>query len=100
MAMSLPVIVTNHSGLTAFATDNNSYLIPVDETTVDPYGYVEPDVDALIALLRRVVSNVDERRAKGRAGRATIAAVTPESVASLMSARVRDLVGRRGWFDY
>jgi glycosyltransferase involved in cell wall biosynthesis len=100
MAMSLPVIVTNHSGITAYATKDNAYLIPVDETTSNPFGYVEPDLHALILLLQRAYHNPDERKAKGRAGRATIAVITPEIVVSIMTARVRDLVGRRGWFDY
>ena len=100
MAMRLPVIVTNHSGVTAYATEDNAYLIPVDYTTPNPYGYVEPDVESLIVLLRRVYQHPTERKAKGEAGRATIAAITPESVVNRMSARVRMLVGRRGWFDY
>jgi hypothetical protein len=34
MAMGLPVISTNWSGLTAFMTEETSYLIPIDGLTV------------------------------------------------------------------
>lgn len=100
MAMMLPVIVTNHSGMTAYATDNNAYLIPVDNTTHNPFGYVEPDGNALVSLLHRAYRNATERRFKGEAGRVTMAGISPSYVANIMVARVRMLVGRRGWFDY
>ena len=100
MAMELPVIVTNYSGMTAYATDENAYLIPVNEAATNPYGYIEPDVDALVQLFQRVYQNPVERDAKAIAGRETMISISPEKVVNEMTARVRDLVGRRGWFDY
>mmetsp|Transcript_19482 Transcript_19482/g.36303 ORF Transcript_19482/g.36303 Transcript_19482/m.36303 type:complete len:640 (+) Transcript_19482:150-2069(+) len=100
MAMSMPVIVTNCSGITAYATDENAYLIPIDETVVDGFGFVEPDFEALVSLMRRVYEYPEERAEKGRAARKSAESISPSSVVSVMTARVRELVGRRGWFDY
>ena len=100
MSMGLPVIITNHSGMTAYATDDNAYLIPIDETFKDPYGYVEPDFNALVSLLKKVHSHPSERAVKGREGQKTMAIITPASVVNIMTERVRILMGRRGWYDY
>ena len=96
MAMRLPVIVTNHSGLTAFATEDNAFLIPVDGSVVNPFGFIEPDVGALVGIMRRVVASPGERREKGLAGRQTQEVMTPERVVGVMTARVRALLGEAG----
>lgn len=46
MSMELPVIVTNHSGPTAYATEENTYLLPV-LPELDSFGFGQPDVAAL-----------------------------------------------------
>ena len=39
MAMSLPVVVPNHTGLSAFCTHDNSYLVPVEQNKKDKIGF-------------------------------------------------------------
>ena len=55
MALELPVIVTNHSGPAAYATEASAYLIPVLEGVTDEKGFAIPDVEVLRQHLRQVV---------------------------------------------
>ena len=55
MAMELPVIVTNHSGPAAYATDISAYLIPVLDGVTDEKGFAIPDIQVLEQHLRQVV---------------------------------------------
>ena len=55
MALALPVIVTNHSGPAAYATESSAYLIPVLDGVTDEKGFAIPDVEILRHHLRQVV---------------------------------------------
>ncbi|MGE3808368.1 MAG: glycosyltransferase, partial [Gemmataceae bacterium] len=79
MACGLPVIVTGHGAALDFCTSEHGYFIPArlgrvkqkragDFETVDHPWLAEPDRNALTLLLRYVVQNAEEARAKGRAG--------------------------------
>ncbi|EYU19841.1 hypothetical protein ABFS82_06G082900 [Erythranthe guttata] len=88
MAMSLPVIATNWSGPTEYLTEENSYPIPivgVSEVEQGPFKghlWAEPCVDQLRILMRRVVMNRDEARAKGAKARLDmVRRFSPEIVA-------------------
>ena len=67
MSMGLPVIVTNASGPTEYATDDNAYLLRNDG--VDPRtGLATPSVPHLRTLMRRVVDarrDLDDLRKQG-----------------------------------
>jgi 2-polyprenyl-3-methyl-5-hydroxy-6-metoxy-1,4-benzoquinol methylase/glycosyltransferase involved in cell wall biosynthesis len=81
MALARPAIATRYSGNLTFMNDENSYLVDAGIATVEsgipnyPAGSVwaDPDLDQAAALLRRVVDRPDEARARGEAGRRTIA---------------------------
>lgn len=98
MSMALPIIITNYSGPTAYATEDNSYLIPILEEK-NSNRFVEPDVDVLVSLLQHVKSNPQEAREKGRNARLTMEALSPRAVVSVMADRLRELVQLRGWED-
>lgn len=73
MACGIPAIATDWSGPTTFLNHDNGYplpirgLAPADAGGVYGVGaqWAEPDADALVDLLRRVVQNPEERRRKG-----------------------------------
>ncbi len=83
MACGLPVIVTGAGPVLDYASDETAYLIPASraqfaeyrvgeiETLGRPWLF-EPDVDALVELLKRVASDRAEARAKGTAASAHI----------------------------
>jgi len=101
MAMALPVMVTNHSGPAAFATNENAYLIPV-LPKLDELSFAKPDTDVLANLFRQVVyesSAEGEFRAqqKGRAARNTMKDISPDSIVCKMNERIRYHAERRGW---
>ncbi|HLJ54022.1 MAG TPA: glycosyltransferase, partial [Chthonomonadaceae bacterium] len=77
MACGKPVVVTDYGAALDFANAGNAYLIPStlarasekrvgDIETVDYPFWAEPDVDALTAMLRRIVETPEEARARGR----------------------------------
>lgn len=74
MACGTPAIATDWSGSTAFLNQTNGYPLPISALVPakfeHPYytnaRWAEPDVDALIALLRHVAANKTEREARGR----------------------------------
>jgi glycosyltransferase involved in cell wall biosynthesis len=83
MAAGLPTIATAWSGLTAFYSAEVGYplkfqLRPVSEAgareipTYSGHCWAEPDVSELRRLMRRVVSEPDEARARGAAAQAVI----------------------------
>lgn len=98
MAMALPVIVTNFSGPTAYANDDNSYLIPVTRE-YDSAGYAIPDVSALGNLMRQVIidSKVGIAQAKGVKAREKMKEFSSSYVTDLMVQRIKTLVERRGF---
>eukprot|EP00808_Paulinella_micropora_P030718 g8517.t1 len=75
MSMELPVIVTNWSGLTAFATSETAYLIPAnslelaEEVEDGTHQWAVPDLDALRNLLRKCVLEPEEAKKKGKRAR-------------------------------
>lgn len=75
LAMGLPLIATLWSGPSAYMTPENSYalnhthLAPIPDGAFAGHLQAEPDARALAALLRHVVLEQGEARAKGAAGR-------------------------------
>jgi glycosyltransferase involved in cell wall biosynthesis len=98
MAMALPVIVTNFSGPTAYANDENSYLIPV-ANEYDQHGFAIPDVNTLKSLLKQVIidSKVGIAQTKGIKAREKMKEFSPSHVTNLMVERIKVLVERRGF---
>jgi len=83
MACVLPVIVTGAGSAVDYATDETAYLIPArqgqfaecrvgDLETIGRPWLFEPDVDALVELLKRVASDLPGARGKGMAASAWI----------------------------
>jgi len=101
MSMSLPVIATNWSGPTEFLTEDNSYPLPVDrmsEVMEGPFKrhlWAEPSEDKLRVLMRRVMDNLAEAKAKGRKAREDmIKQFSPEIVADIVADHIQNILGR------
>ncbi|XP_057472238.1 uncharacterized protein LOC130760790 [Actinidia eriantha] len=101
MAMSLPVITTNWSGPTEYITEINSYPLPVDvmsEVTEGPFKghlWAEPSADKLQVLMRRVISNPEEAKAKGRQAREDmINRFSPKIVAGIVTDYLLEILNR------
>ncbi|CAI9091401.1 OLC1v1026426C1 [Oldenlandia corymbosa var. corymbosa] len=99
MAMALPVIATNWSGPTEYLTLENSYPLDVDrmsEVKDGPFKghlWAEPSVQKLQNLMRHVMTNVDEAKAKGRQARKDmIANFAPEIVAEIVAENVQQII--------
>jgi glycosyltransferase involved in cell wall biosynthesis len=98
MAMGLPVIATNFSGLTALIDDVVAYplridgLEPVTFREYNPSGterWAKPSVEHLRSLMRRIFTNRDEAKRKGALAREKIVAnFNQERVASLILNRL------------
>ncbi|KEG09871.1 putative mannosyltransferase-like protein [Trypanosoma grayi] len=102
MSMALPVLTTNWGGSTAFATRENSFLIPVDGLEELPprsvYGYepgkkyAMPSVAGTAALMQYVLQHPEHAREVGRRARRSVEAnYTEEVVASQMVRRLREI---------
>ncbi|KAJ1407866.1 hypothetical protein B484DRAFT_403684 [Ochromonadaceae sp. CCMP2298] len=101
MAMALPVIVTNHSGPAAYATEQNSYLLEVLPTP-DATSYAVPSSSHLIQLMQQVVFDASqqggfEAQRRGRNARATMQQISPCYIVGQIAQRVRELIAVRGW---
>ena len=81
MAMGLPVIGTNWSGNTEFMTDENSFLIDIEnlvevkQNELESYighKWAQPSERHLIKLFREVYQNREEAKAKGTKARKDI----------------------------
>ncbi|HEV2764880.1 MAG TPA: glycosyltransferase family 4 protein, partial [Pyrinomonadaceae bacterium] len=91
MGTGLPVIVTRGGPCDDYATDETAYFLPsrlvhapMWEETVSPACVLEPDADALVELMRRVVRERDAARALGlRASRSIHESLTWERAARL-----------------
>lgn len=99
MAMSLPVITTNWSGPTEYLTDENSYPLPYDgmsEVKDGPFKghlWAEPSVDELRFLMRRVMSNPSEAKARGLQARLDMKGnFSPEIVAKEIVDHLQEIV--------
>ena len=76
MAMGLPAIVTNWSGLTAFISSSVAYPLEFEMgpcPTSPGRAWAEPSLTALRRLMRHVVSHPDEAAALGAAASAHVA---------------------------
>ena len=110
MAMRVPTIVSACPGPSAYATEENAYLIPGagdkgnqgGDASTDPLGFFIPDVRALAGLMRQVVHDSGpngQKKALAKTARARddMKSFSPERVASLMAERLRVAAMRRGW---
>jgi glycosyltransferase involved in cell wall biosynthesis len=92
MAMQLPVIATNWSGITAFLDDSVGYLIPVEKLV--PAGgdakFAQPSLPHLRTLMRRVASREGKVAEKVAAARARVVErYSPSAMAELVLAEWR-----------
>lgn len=101
MAMSLPVIVTNWSGPTEYITEENSYPLEVDrmsEVMEGPFKghfWAEPSVDKLRILMRRVMTDSEEAKTKGRQAREDmIRRFSPDIVAGIVADHINKVFDR------
>eukprot|EP00897_Mesotaenium_endlicherianum_P000473 jgi/Mesen1/10426/ME000082S09931 len=75
MAMALPVIATNWSGMTEYLTSENAYPIPVERLSrvvagpFEGHQWAEPSVEAVRVLLRQVFTCREEARSRGQRAR-------------------------------
>ncbi|MEM7583592.1 MAG: glycosyltransferase family 4 protein [Acidobacteriota bacterium] len=98
MAYGKPVVATGASGNLEFMSDENSYLVPADDSQVriseGPFRrgmpWFEPRVDTAAELLRQVHDQPEAARAVGRVARRHIAATLG---ASTIGRRVAALLG-------
>jgi glycosyltransferase involved in cell wall biosynthesis len=101
MSMALPTIVSNWSGVVDFASQDNSYLIPVEVEEVpteSPYGWDSgklwgrPNVEAISTAMNTIVSDPFAARARGaNARRDIIAQFSGEAVAEIVVQRIAEL---------
>ena len=98
MAMGLPAIATNWSGITAFLSPQTGYPLPyklVKAPTAANHFWAEPDVTALRAVLRHVITHRVEAAAVGAAARAHVLAhYSQPAVAERIVARLSALQPR------
>jgi glycosyltransferase involved in cell wall biosynthesis/GT2 family glycosyltransferase len=106
MACGKPVIVTGEGPARDYASDATAYLVPArrvelaqrrvgDVETVGRPWLWEPDIEALVSLMRRVVDRPAEARAKGKAAAASIRErFTWDQTARAVEARLQELRAR------
>ncbi|EXB39590.1 hypothetical protein L484_012598 [Morus notabilis] len=99
MAMSLPVIATNWSGPTEYMTEENSYPLPperMSEVTEGPFRghlWAEPSVGKLRVLMRRVMNNIEEAKARGKKAREDmIRKYSPDIVANILTDHIQKIL--------
>jgi GT2 family glycosyltransferase/glycosyltransferase involved in cell wall biosynthesis len=104
MALGKPVIATGWSGNVDFMDVSNSFPVAYETTTlahdVGPYRagqtWAEPSVEHAARLMRRVVTDRDEARARGRAAARTMRERhSGEAVAPLIRDRLQVIAARR-----
>jgi len=107
MAMGLPVISTNWSGITAYLDESVGYpiavdgLVPVSVSGDDimwwfrGLNWAQPSVKHLAQLMRRVYSNRAEAAARGAAGRARMVKLySPEAIADVVVKELQRIQGK------
>ncbi|KAJ4826838.1 hypothetical protein Tsubulata_023658 [Turnera subulata] len=102
MSMSLPVITTNWSGPVEYLTEENGYPLPIDRMTGVTEGpfkghfWAEPSVEKLRALMRHVLIDYDEAKARGRRAREDmIRRFSPEIVAGVVTDQIHHILDKR-----
>ena len=105
MAMELPVIATNWSGMTEYMTDRNSYLLQLrgmTEVSDGPFkghSWADPSTLHLMSLMRTVFVNPEEAKKKGKIARKDMLTnYSPEVVAQVVLdqlARIQDKLQAR-----
>jgi glycosyltransferase involved in cell wall biosynthesis len=102
MVLGKPVIGTAFSATNDFMTPENSYLVPHGMTRVGadcevypPEGtWADPDIDQAARLMRRVVEQPVEARAKGELARRDIERIySPQAIGTLIRSRLDELIG-------
>jgi glycosyltransferase involved in cell wall biosynthesis len=97
MARGKPVIATGYSGNIEFMTEDNSFPVRYELTTldrnIDPFlrgsVWAEPDIPHAAALMRQVFDDRTTAAAVGRRGRADVARLlSPEAVGAMMASRL------------
>ena len=75
MSMGLPVVATNWSGSTEFLTENNSYLIEIEEDLVlvgkgafRDHKWAQPSPTSLREIMRHIHENPDLAVSRGKRG--------------------------------
>ncbi|XP_020246975.1 LOW QUALITY PROTEIN: uncharacterized protein LOC109824738 [Asparagus officinalis] len=103
MAMALPVIATNWSGPTEYLTEENGYPLPIDEMSEVSDGpfvghkWAEPSSERLRVLMRRVVSDREEGRRRGRRAREDMMKrFSPEVVGRILADEILGIVRMLG----
>lgn len=103
MACGKPVAVTNHGAALDFCDASNAWLVPAREVrhhearigdleTVERPWYAEPDVDALVSILRELAARPASLAVRGAAARARIeSAFTWEHAADDVETRLSAL---------
>ena len=96
MAMSLPVVVPNHTGLTAFCTPENSYLVPVNLNIKDKIGFYKVSPSLFGDKMRKVYNDsLYNPRYLAKVGETAredmIKYYSPTRVVSLIAARINHL---------
>ncbi|OWK35319.1 glycosyltransferase [Fimbriiglobus ruber] len=105
MAAGLPVVVTAGGPTDEFVPPAAGWHVPArvaylptdaigSEPTVGTPWWLEPDVDALVAVLRAVAGDAAERQRRGAAGRRAALGWTWARTAAAVEDRVRALRGR------
>lgn len=104
MAYGKPAIATGYSGNLAFMDEENSYLVGYTLSTVPeecgPYpagaAWAEPDVDEAAELMRRVLEQPEEARARARRGQETILRDhSPGTMAAFLAERLPEVEALR-----
>lgn len=100
MALGKPVIATRYSGNLDYMTDANAFLVDAELVPIGPEGvpypaeghWAQPDVQQAAALMRRVVDDPGEARARGARARIDMAArYAPEPAGRTMVERLEQL---------
>ena len=103
MACGLPVVATGAGPVLDYASEATAFLIPAERRpfgdgrvggleTIAGASLFEPDSDALVELMKRVVSDRDRARAVGMAARRISASISPGQKPSKRSSE-----GSRRW---
>jgi SAM-dependent methyltransferase len=103
MALGKPTLATGYSGNLAFMDEANSYLVSYQLGAVPPGSgpypegatWADPDVEDAARLMREIVEQPDEARARAARGRATIEQdFSLERAASFLEERLTEIGAR------